>query len=198
MTVEQFVDLLFGSSYWFIVAGFIIVAFYAVNSRRRTTRSAVLPLVVVAVVAVVAVLFVTNVPGPSTVTTVATTPTAVTTPQQTATPTRNIVFLTLYLNDYGYNASRGGPTIRAYVGDLVRINLVGNSSGPIVHDFVIDEKSPSPYNVRSNRLSRGQTQTIEFIANFPGTFKYYCSVAPPAGPSHRDRGQEGIIEILTR
>lgn len=158
----------------------------------------VVPLVVVAVVAVVAVLFVTNMPGPSTVTTVATTPTFTTTPQQTTTPARNVVSLTLYLNDYGFNASRGGPTIRAYVGDLVRINLVGNGSGPIVHDFVLDEKSPSPYNVRSNRLSRGQTQTIEFIANFAGTFKYYCSVAPPAGLSHRDRGQEATIEILPR
>ncbi|MEM4335134.1 MAG: hypothetical protein QXH04_04910, partial [Candidatus Caldarchaeum sp.] len=93
---------------------------------------------------------------------------------------------------------RGGPTIRAFVGDLIRLKLVGNGSGPVVHDFVLDDKSPSPYNVKSERLRRGQVQVIEFTASFPGSFKYYCSVAPIAGPSHRDRGQEGVIEILQK
>ncbi|MCS7146401.1 MAG: hypothetical protein RMJ28_01190 [Nitrososphaerota archaeon] len=107
-----------------------------------------------------------------------------------------VVTFTLYLWDYGYNASRGGPTLTVNVGDRVRINLVGNGSGPIVHDFVLDQNSPSPYNVRSDRLSRGQTQVIEFSANYPGTFTYYCSVAPPYGLSHRERGQEGTIIVL--
>ncbi|MCS6769554.1 MAG: hypothetical protein NZ570_03865 [Candidatus Caldarchaeum sp.] len=129
------------------------------------------------------------------------TPTPTTTPTATivTTPTsRGLVVLTLYLNDYGYNASVGGPTIRAYVGDVIRLRLVGNGSGPIVHDFVLDEKSPSPYSVKSERLRRGQEQVIEFTAQFAGVYKYYCSVAPFAGPSHRDRGQEGTIEILQR
>ncbi len=107
-----------------------------------------------------------------------------------------IVGLTLYLNDYGYNASRGGPTITVRAGDRVRITLVGNGSGPIVHDFVLDSGSPSPYDVRSERLSRGQTQVIEFVASYPGEYKYYCSVKPPYGQSHRERGQEGTIIIL--
>ncbi|MEM4494376.1 MAG: hypothetical protein QXE96_01060 [Candidatus Caldarchaeum sp.] len=134
---------------------------------------------------------------PPTNTTTATT-SATTTTTQTPATTQNIVSLTLYLNDYGYNASRGGPTITAYVGDIIRIRLIGNSSGPIVHDFVLDKNSPSPYNVKSNRLSRGQEQVIEFTANIPGEFKYYCSVAPPAGLSHRERGQEGVIRILEK
>lgn len=116
----------------------------------------------------------------------------------TATAGPRVVELTLYLNDYGYNASRGGPTIRAFVGDTIRLRLVGNGSGPVVHDFVLDDKSPSPYSVKSERLRRGQVQVIEFTASFPGSFKYYCSVAPFAGPSHRDRGQEGVIEILQK
>ncbi|GEM_PF-802440 len=107
-----------------------------------------------------------------------------------------IVELTLYLNDYGYNASSGGPTITVRAGDRVRITLVGNGSGPIVHDFVLDSGSPSPYDVRSERLSRGQTQVIEFLASYPGEYKYYCSVKPPFGLSHRERGQEGTIIIL--
>jgi plastocyanin len=109
-----------------------------------------------------------------------------------------LVELTLFLNDYGFNASRGGPTITVYVNDRVRITLTGNGSGPIVHDFVLDSGSPSPYNVRSNKLSRGEIQVIEFVASYPGEYKYYCSVRPPLGPSHRDRGQEGTIVILPR
>ncbi len=108
------------------------------------------------------------------------------------------VSLTLYLNDYGYNASKGGPRITAYVGDTIVLRLIGNGSGPIVHDFVLDEGSPSPYNVKSERLRRGQEQVIEFVANHPGIYSYYCSVRGLAGPSHRERGQEGTIEILER
>jgi plastocyanin len=117
---------------------------------------------------------------------------------QPTTSAQRIVALTLYLNDYGYNASKGGPHIVAYVGDLVRIRLVGNGSGPVVHDFTLDQDSPSPYSVKSERLRRGQEQIIEFVANFEGVYKYYCSVKGFAGPSHRERGQEGTIEILRR
>lgn len=117
---------------------------------------------------------------------------------QTETPRDGVRSYTLYLNDYGFNASRGGPTLTAYQGELVRIRLIGNGSGPVVHDFVLDEGSPSPYNVRSRRLSRGQEQVVEFVANHPGEFKYYCSVRPPAGLSHRERGQEATIVIYPR
>jgi len=113
-------------------------------------------------------------------------------------PAASVVSITLYLNDWGYNASRGGPTLRAYVGDLIRIFLIGNSTGPTVHDFTLDANSPSPYNIRSNRLGRGQTEVLEFVANYPGEFKYYCSVSPPFGLSHRERGQEATIVILPR
>ncbi len=111
---------------------------------------------------------------------------------------QNVRTFTLYLNDYGFNASRGGPTLVVDQGDVVRIRLIGNGSGPIVHDFVLDANSPSPYDVRSRRLARGQEQVIEFVANYPGEFKYYCSVAPPFGPSHRERGQEATIVVRPR
>ncbi len=111
---------------------------------------------------------------------------------------QNVRTFTLYLNDYGFNASRGGPTLVVDQGDVVRIRLIGNGSGPIVHDFVLDANSPSPYDVRSRRLGRGQEQVIEFVANYPGEFRYYCSVAPPFGPSHRERGQEATIVVRPR
>jgi len=127
-----------------------------------------------------------------------TTNTAINVSPTKTSPDASVVSITLYLNDYGYNASRGGPTITAYVGDLIRIFLIGNSTGPTVHDFVLDANSPSPYNIRSNRLGRGQTEVLEFVANHPGEYKYYCSVSPPFGLSHRERGQEGTIIILPR
>lgn len=118
--------------------------------------------------------------------------------QTTTEQVAKVVTFTLYLSDYGFNASRGGPTLTVHVGDHVRLTLIGNGSGPVVHDFALDENSPSPYNVKSQRLSRGQTQTLEFVANHAGSFKYYCSVAPPFGQSHRERGQEATIVVLER
>jgi len=38
MTVEQFIDMLYGSAYWLIAAGFIIVAIYAVYERLSKGR----------------------------------------------------------------------------------------------------------------------------------------------------------------
>jgi hypothetical protein len=35
MTVEQFIDILYGWSYWLIAAGFVAVALYAVYARMR-------------------------------------------------------------------------------------------------------------------------------------------------------------------
>lgn len=110
-------------------------------------------------------------------------------------PQARLVTFTLYLSDYGFNASRGGPDLIVKQGERVRLTLIGNGSGPIVHDFVLDKDSPSPYDVRSDRLSRGQVQVIEFLAEHPGSFKYYWSVKPPYGLSHRERGQEGTIII---
>ena len=34
-----------------------------------------------------------------------------------------------------------------------------------------------------------------FIANKSWRFQYYCSISPPYGDSHRDKGQQGIISI---
>ncbi|MDW8083850.1 MAG: hypothetical protein RMI49_01425 [Candidatus Caldarchaeum sp.] len=35
MTLEQFVDLLYTTSYWLIIGGFVVVALYAIYSRLR-------------------------------------------------------------------------------------------------------------------------------------------------------------------
>ena len=115
-----------------------------------------------------------------------------------AAEAENSVNVTLYANNYGYNSTKGGPEIKAIVGDKIIIHLIGNGTGPARHNFVLDKESPSPYEVSSERLSNGEKDEIIFIANKAGKFQYYCNVSPPYGDSHRDKGQQGIINIMEK
>lgn len=67
-------------------------------------------------------------------------------------------------------------------GETVRI-IFHNFDG--LHDFKIDE-----YNVATKFLEEGTTQTVEFIADKPGSFEYYCSVM-----SHRKQGMVGKLVV---
>ena len=108
----------------------------------------------------------------------------------------NSVQFTLYLNNFGFNATSGGPEIIIDVGSTVTLNLIGNGTGPARHDWVLDSDSPSPYNVKSQKLSKGQTETISFEAIHVGTFEYYCSISGLYGESHRNKGMYGVIKIV--
>lgn len=72
--------------------------------------------------------------------------------------------------------------MRVNVGDTVRITLV-NEEG--MHDWVIDE-----FDARTEILQTGEEETIEFVADTPGTFEYYCSVM-----SHRQMGMVGSLIV---
>jgi nitrite reductase (NO-forming) len=67
-------------------------------------------------------------------------------------------------------------------GDTVKI-IFQNVEGS--HNWVIDE-----FNARTNVISGGQTQTIQFVANKSGTFEYYCSVG-----AHRQLGMRGNLIV---
>ena len=68
---------------------------------------------------------------------------------------------------YGDNSTRGGPDIVVNQGYTVRIGLVNNNI--LIHYWVLDANSPSPYNVESTRISGlGNSRTIEFVVSFPG------------------------------
>ena len=95
----------------------------------------------------------------------------------------------LVLSNFGYNGTKGGPDIIVNQGDTVRIILT--SAVTTRHDFALDANSPSPYNVKSDRISGSNTTTVEFVATSVGTFKYYCSVSP----THRERGLEGNLIV---
>lgn len=67
-------------------------------------------------------------------------------------------------------------------GDSVKI-VFKNAGG--MHDLVFDD-----FNVRTQRLAAGQSETIEFVADKIGTFEYYCSVG-----NHRAMGMEGDLIV---
>lgn len=99
---------------------------------------------------------------------------------------------TIYLNRFAFNGIKGGPDLVVNQGDTVRIRVISNDT--IAHDWALD----APYNVKSERIRNiGNTTNVEFVANFPGTFKYYCSVVAGAF-NHRERGMEGNFIVNAR
>src|SRR3989338_4430038 len=72
--------------------------------------------------------------------------------------------------------------IRVKKGDRVKIIYYSDDIG---HDLVIDE-----YMVRTDVLTKGGVDIIEFTADKEGTFIMYCSVG-----SHKSLGMEGKLIV---
>jgi len=68
--------------------------------------------------------------------------------------------------------------IRVRKGGRVKINL---KVGEGLHDWVVDE-----LDARTIRAGGGSNTSVEFVADKAGTFEYYCSVG-----SHRQMGMVG-------
>ena len=73
-------------------------------------------------------------------------------------------------------------TITVKKGDTVKITFVDNDGR---HDLVVDG-----YNISTNILGGGGSDTIQFVADKTGSFEYYCSVA-----NHRDLGMKGVLIV---
>lgn len=73
--------------------------------------------------------------------------------------------------------------IIAQTGDKVRIALTNNGKMP--HDIRIDE-----FGVGTKILQPGESEVIEFVADKPGTYEYYCSVG-----NHRAQGMVGKLIV---
>ncbi|OGG47530.1 hypothetical protein A2671_02085 [Candidatus Kaiserbacteria bacterium RIFCSPHIGHO2_01_FULL_49_13] len=82
----------------------------------------------------------------------------------------------------GRNFSFSQSEIRVKKGDRVIINFESTDG---IHDWVVDE-----FNARTDRVSTGQTASVEFIADKTGTFEYYCSVS-----IHRAAGMKGRLVV---
>ena len=74
------------------------------------------------------------------------------------------------------------PIIQVKEGDVVRVTLTATEGR---HDFVIDE-----FDAASERVEVGETSIVEFVADKPGTYEYYCSVG-----QHRANGMFGTLIV---
>lgn len=72
--------------------------------------------------------------------------------------------------------------MRVKMGDRVKVTFT-NKEG--FHDFVIDE-----FDARTKQIQAGGSDTVEFTADRPGTFEYYCSVG-----NHRGMGMKGNLIV---
>lgn len=76
------------------------------------------------------------------------------------------------------------PTLTANVGDTVRLTVINGD--PVLHDLQITE-----FGVNTGELTEAeQTVTVEFVADQPGSFVYFCSI-----PGHQQIGMHGLLEV---
>lgn len=83
---------------------------------------------------------------------------------------------------HGSSFKFGPAELRVKKGDRVRINFISDDIG---HNFVIDE-----LDIRTNLISEGASEVVEFVADKVGEFPIYCSVG-----QHRALGMEGKIIV---
>ncbi|MEX2052299.1 MAG: cupredoxin domain-containing protein [Candidatus Paceibacterota bacterium] len=95
-----------------------------------------------------------------------------------ADPAPTVKTFTVLANPFSYTPS----VLTVKKGDLVRINFK-NENGQ--HDFVIDG-----LDVRTSIIKTGEEQTIEFTADKPGNFEFYCSVG-----EHKALGMVGTLKV---
>jgi nitrite reductase (NO-forming) len=76
------------------------------------------------------------------------------------------------------------PTLSASVGDTVRITVTASDS--VEHDVAFPD-----FNAQSKHIAgQGISDTFEFVADKPGSFKYNCMLA-----GHREAGMVGKFEV---
>jgi plastocyanin len=103
-------------------------------------------------------------------------------------PARNNFIIAKYYQDSGYafasksttsgkksqGASSVNPAIHLSVGSVEAIHMINEDiDSDSKHNINIDE-----FNVHSRDLGYFESQTITFVADKVGTFKYYCSIHP--------------------
>lgn len=63
----------------------------------------------------------------------------------------------------------------------------------VPHNVIIDDPQ-SGLNIREE-IPAGQSLTITFTPTVPGSFAIYCDKKLPFFKSHREKGQEGVLEV---
>lgn len=102
-------------------------------------------------------------------------------PQQSPAPVEAGVSVKEFVVD-GSNFSFNPATIFVNKGDTVKITFNDNDG---THNLVIDG-----YNLSTNVIDGGSSDSIQFVADKTGNFEFYCSVG-----SHRDLGMTGTLTV---
>ena len=81
---------------------------------------------------------------------------------------------------------------------IVKINVpvelkVKKEGGIVPHDLVID--APDAGIMVRESLS-GEPKVIRFTPTKVGKYPFYCSKKPPFFKSHREKGMEGVLEVV--
>lgn len=63
----------------------------------------------------------------------------------------------------------------------------------VPHNVIIDDPR-SGLHIREE-ISAGESRTITFTPTVPGSFAIYCDKKLPFVKSHREKGQEGVLEV---
>src|SRR5689334_16070272 len=63
----------------------------------------------------------------------------------------------------------------------------------VPHSVVIDDPR-SGLHIREE-IPAGESRTIKFTPTVPGSFAIYCDKKLPFMKSHREKGQEGVLEV---
>ena len=91
----------------------------------------------------------------------------------------------VYIGVGGTIDGQTNPTLTVYEGELVQINLINGEGAE--HDIFIDQ-----YNARSSMvIGKNASSTFSFLADKPGEFAYFCTVA-----GHRLAGMEGLVQVV--
>jgi plastocyanin domain-containing protein len=72
--------------------------------------------------------------------------------------------------------------------------LASRESGMVPHDLVIDAQGAG---IAVKQDLATEPRSIRFTPTKPGKYAIYCSKKPPlGGASHRERGMEGVLEVV--
>lgn len=94
----------------------------------------------------------------------------------------------MVLDSYAY----APPHISVQAGVPIEFQLE-NQSFLTPHNFIIDYPDAGlQHNVS---VDAGDSVTIRFVAQTPGTYTFYCDKQLLFFPSHREEGMEGLLEV---
>jgi plastocyanin domain-containing protein len=75
----------------------------------------------------------------------------------------------------------------------VRVQLIVTKEGGTPHDISL--QAPEAGIDFKESLS-SKPKVIEFTPTKPGKYPFWCTKKPPFGTSHKDRGMQGLLEVV--